>query len=247
MVQILREEHPRLYHPVDDPDYRFAPPEDEARRRILKNILADCEIFYFQQPWKRIPERPHSPHPYHQLYLTFYTGMHATALIEHYAFAWHLTGDPRWLKRARDWLRAAGEWEHSDRVEEHFYTANRYMQAFALALDLLDKALPDIEKKQATACLVQMMKRWWPDVERSRYSSDGRHHAVVDNGHFGVAALYLLGKHPDAEAWVSAVIDRFRSGVMPYGCGEMAHRATGLRSGRGKICGCFTSPMRCAM
>ena len=220
MVQILREEHPRLYHPADDPDYRFEPPKDAARKRILKNILADCEIFYFQRPWKRIPERPHSPHPYHQLYLTFYTGMHATALIEHYAFAWHLTGDPRWLKPARDWLRAAVEWEHSDRVEEHFYTANRYMQAFALALDLLDKALPDIEKKQATACLVQMMKRWWPDVERSRYSSDGRHHAVVDNGHFGVAALYLLGKHPDAEAWVSAVIDRFRSGVMPYGCGR---------------------------
>ncbi len=220
MVQILRKDHPRLYHPADDPDYRFEPPEDAARKRILKNILADCEIFYFQRPWKRIPERPHSPHPYHQLYLTFYTGMHATALIEHYAFAWRLTGDPRWLKRAREWLRAAGEWEHSDRVEEHFYTANRYMQAFALALDLLDKALPDVEKKRATACLVQMMNRWWPDVERSRYSSDGRHHAVVDNGHFGVAALYLLGKHPDAEAWISAVIDRFRSGVMPYGCGR---------------------------
>ena len=220
MVQILRKDHPRLYHPADDPDYRFDPPEDAARKRILKNILADCEIFYFQQPWKRIPERPHSPHPYHQLYLTFYTGMHATALIEHYAFAWRLTGDPRWLKRARDWLRAAVEWEHSDRVEEHFYTANRYMQAFALALDLLDKALPDVEKKRATACLVQMMNRWWPDVDRSRYSADGRHHAVVDNGHFGVAALYLLGKHPDAETWVSAVIDRFRSGVMPYGCGR---------------------------
>lgn len=220
MVQILREDHPRLYHPVDDPDYRFDLPEDEARKRILKNILADCEIFYSQRPWKRIPERPHSPHPYHQLYLTFYTGMHATALIEHYAFAWRLTGDPRWLKRARDWLRAAGEWEHSDRVEEHFYTTNRYMQAFALALDLLHEALPDVEKKQATECLIQMMKRWWPDVERDRDSSDGRHHAVVDNGHFGVAALYLLGKHPDAEAWVSAVIDRYRNGVMPYGCGR---------------------------
>ena len=48
--------------------------------------------------------------------------MHATALMEHYAFAWRLTGDPRWLKRARDWLRAAAEWEHSDRVEQHFYT-----------------------------------------------------------------------------------------------------------------------------
>ena len=129
MIQVLREERPRLYRPADDPQFRFDPPEDEGRKRILENILADCELYYPQRPWKRIPERPDSPHPYHQLYLTFYTGMHATALMEHYAFAWRLTRDPRWLKRARDWLRAAAEWEHSDRVEQHFYTANRYMQA----------------------------------------------------------------------------------------------------------------------
>ncbi len=220
MIEVLREERPRLYHPADDSQYRFNPPEDEARRRILGNILADCEEFYPQRPWKRIPERPDSPHPYHQLYLTFYTGMHATALMENYAFAWRLTGDPRWLKRARDWTRAAAAWEHSDRVEEHFYTANRYMQAFAFSLDLMDDVLPDDENKRATACLVRLMERWWPDVERSRHSSDGRHHAVVDNGHFGVAALHLLGTHPDAEAWVAAVIDRFRSGVMPHGCGR---------------------------
>lgn len=220
MIQVLREERPRLYRPADDPQFRFDPPEDEGRKRILENMLADCELYYPQRPWKRIPERPDSPHPYHQLYLTFYTGMHATALMEHYAFAWRLTRDPRWLKRARDWLRAAAEWEHSDRVEQHFYTANRYMQSFALALDLLDDVLPDEDKERATVCLVRLMNRWWPDVERSRFSSDGRHHAVVDNGHFGVAALHLLGKHPDAEAWVSAVVDRFRSGVMPHGCGR---------------------------
>lgn len=115
-MKILREERPRLYHPADDPQYRFKPPEDEARVRILGNILADCEEYYPQRPWKRIPERPDSPHPYHQLYLTFYTGMHATALMENYAFAWRLTGDPRWLKRARDWMGAAAAWEHSDRV-----------------------------------------------------------------------------------------------------------------------------------
>ncbi len=219
-MKILREKRPRLYHPADDPQYRFKPPEDESRVRILGNILADCEEYHPQRPWKRIPERPDSPHPYHQLYLTFYTGMHATALMENYAFAWRLTGDPRWLKRARDWMGAAAAWEHSDRVEEHFYTANRYMQAFALSLDLLDDILEDDEKERATACLVRLMERWWPDVERSRHSSDGRHHAVVDNGHFGVAALHLLGTHPDAEAWVAAVMDRFHSGVMPHGCGR---------------------------
>ena len=220
MFHILREAHPRLYHPADDPDYRFAPSKDAVRQRILKNVLADCEIFYSQRPWKRIPERSDSPHPYHQLYLTFYTGMHATALIEHYAFAWRLTGDDRWLKRAKSWMLAAAKWEHSDRVEEHFYTANRYMQAFALGLDLLGGELSASEEDCVTDCLIGLMKRWWPDVEANRHSPDGRHHAVVDNGHFGVAALHLLGKCSDAPAWVEAVIDRFRSGIMPHGCGR---------------------------
>ena len=217
---ILHTTHPRLYRPADDPDYRFAQPGDPVRQRILGNILADCEIYARQKPWKKIPEKPDSPHPYHQLYLTFYTGMHATALMEHYAFAWRLTGEKRWLTRAKAWMNAAASYEHSDRVEEHFYTANRYMQAFALSLDLLDAELDAAEKKRATDCLIQIMNRWWPDVEKNRYSKDGHHHAVVDNGHFGVAALHLLGKCPDAETWLSAVIDRFRSGVMPHGCGR---------------------------
>ena len=68
--------------------------------------------------------------------------------------------------------------------------------------------------------MIQILREAHPRLYHPVDDPDGRHHAVVDNGHFGVAALYLLGKHPDAEAWVSAVIDRFRSGVMPYGCGR---------------------------
>lgn len=217
---MLRDSHPRLYHPAGDTSFSYRSPKDPTRELILKNLVADCELYANQRPWQRIPERPNSPYPYHQLYLTFYTGMHVTALMETYAFTYRLTGNTRWLKCARNWLKAAALLEHSDRVEEHFYTANRYMQAFALALDLLDSELDRSEKRSAVTCLVRLMKRWWPDVDSARDSSDGRHHAVVDNGHFGVAALYLLGKHPDAEMWLAAVIDRFRNGVMPYGCGQ---------------------------
>jgi len=219
-IPILRAISPRLYHPADDPDFRFDPPRDPARRRILKNILADCEGYASQRPWKRIPERLDSPHPYHQLYITFYTGMHATALIEHYAFAWRITGDARWLRRARQWLLAAAGWEHSDRIEEHFYTANRYMHAFAVGLDWMAGRLTPDEESRVTDCLLGLMRRWWPDVEKSRRSAEGGHHAAVDNGHFGVAAVHLLGRHPDAPAWVEAVIDRFRSGIMSHGCGR---------------------------
>ena len=226
-LPVIRRQRPRLLRPHDDPDFRFEPPADPARRRILANLLADCELYARRRPWRRIPRRPDSPHPYHQLYLTFYTGMQATALIENYAFAWRLTGDRRWLGRARAWLRAAAAWDHDDAVEEHFYTANRYMQAFALALDLLDGELPAAEKRGARACLVRLLERWWPDVDGQRRSREGGHHAVVDNGHFGVAALHLLGEHPRAEEWVQAVIDRFRAAILPHGCGPAGEPVDG--------------------
>ena len=226
-IPVIRRERPRLLRPFDDPGFRFEPPADAVRRRILANLLADCELYARRRPWRRIPRRPHSPHPYHQLYLTFYTAMQATALIENYAFAWRMTGDRRWLGRARAWLRAAAGWDHDDAVEEHFYTANRYMQAFALALDLLDGELPPPEKRRARACLVRMLERWWPDVDGQRHSEEGGHHAVVDNGHFGVAALHLLGEHPRAEVWVQAVIDRFRAAILPHGCGPSGEPVDG--------------------
>ncbi len=218
-ISALRTTHPRLYHAVDDPDFAFAPPADAERQQILDRILADCKVYSQRRPWKKMPERFDSPHPYHQLYITFYSGMHASALIEHYAFAWRLSGDERWLQRAKQWLLSAAAWEHSDRVEEHFYTANRYMQAFALALDLLADQLTAREEDRITDCLLAMMQRWWPEVEEGRRNASGGHHAVVDNGHFGVAALHLLGKCSEAPRWVEAVIERFRCAIMPHGCG----------------------------
>ena len=218
-IPVVRHERPRLFRPSDDPGFRFEAPADSVRRRILANLLDDCALYAGQRPWRRVPRRAHSPHPNHQLYLTFYTAMQATALIENYAFAWRLTGDPRWLGRARAWLRAAAVWDHGDHVEEHFYTANRYMHAFALALDLMDEVLPGAEKRQVRECLVKLMDRWWPYVDERRHFVAGGHHTVVDYGHFGVAAVHLLGEHPRAEAWLQAVIDRFRSGVLPHGCG----------------------------
>ncbi|NKB67399.1 MAG: hypothetical protein GKR89_10090 [Candidatus Latescibacteria bacterium] len=218
MFEIIRRDHPRLYRPADEEDFCYPFPRDAARRRILANMVADCELYYPQRPWRQIPLKPHSKHPFHQLYIAFYVGMQATAMMEHYAFVWRLTGDKRWLQQARQWLAAAVQWPHDDRVEEHFYTANRYMQAFALTLDLLDGELSAAEKKDANQCLIKMMRRWWPDVDRARHSTDGAHHAVVDNGHFGVAAIHLLGQHDEAEKWLAGVVDRFRHGIMPHGC-----------------------------
>ena len=218
-IPVIRTERPRLFRPADDPDFVYEPPADPVRRRILSNLLDDCALYAGQRPWRRVPRRAHSPYPNHQLYLTFYTAMQASALIENYAFVWRLTGDRRWLGRARAWLRAAASWDHGDHVEEHFYTANRYMHAFALALDLLEEALPDADRRQIQDGLGGLMDRWWPYVDERRHATAGGHHTVVDYGHFGVAAVHLLGEHPRAEEWVQAVVDRFRAAVLPHGCG----------------------------
>ena len=97
LFPVIRRERPRLLRPLDDPHFRFEPPVDLVRRRILANLLAACELYAGQRPWPRIPRWPDSPHPYHHLYLTFYTAMQATAQIENFAFAWRLTGDRRCL------------------------------------------------------------------------------------------------------------------------------------------------------
>ena len=219
-LQSLRQSRPRLYHPMDDPEYRFAAPTDPVRKGILANILADCEELSSREPWEKIPEVPDSPYPFHQLYITFYSSMQASALIEQYAFAWRMTHDERWLKKAKQWLLASASWKHGDEIEEHFYTSNRYMEAYALALDWLVDGLTEEEEAAVVKTLVQMMNRWWPDVNRLRHNPEGGNHASVDNGHFGMAALQLLGHHPDASEWVAAVVDRFRAGVMSHGCGK---------------------------
>ena len=224
----LRQERPRLFRAADDAAYAFPAPQDPVRQRVLANILASCEELAATEPAAEVPLCPDSPHPFHQLYITFYMGMEAGALIEQYSFAWRMTGDRRWLERARTWLQAATSWEHGDSVEEHFYTANRHMQAFAVALDWLAGELSEEEEQRIEACLAQLLERWWPDVNLGRHSPEGGHHAVVDNGHFGVAALQLLGRHPQAAEWVQAVVDRFRAGIMPNGCAEDGAPCDGL-------------------
>lgn len=219
-ISILRSTRPRLYHAVGDPAFEFRMPADAVRQRILANIVGDCVKYERRTLPRVIPEKLDSPHPFHQLYITFYSAMEATAMIEHYSFAWRMTGDTRWLKQARKWLLKAVRWEHSDRIEEHFYTANRYMQAFAVALDWLEGALTAAETAMVTEALVLIMRRWWPEVREGRHQTSVGHHVVVDNGHFGVAALQLLGHHDKAGEWVGAIVDRFCASVMPHGCGS---------------------------
>ena len=226
-LSVQRHAMPRLYHPIGDPEGLFLLPQDPQRQRILKNILVDCQAYRRRRPWGHIPQRFDSPHPYHQLYITFYTAMQATTFIEHYAFAWKLTQNPLWLHRAKAWLMAAASWEHSDHIEEHFYTANRYMHAFAIGLDLLWDQLSNREEQHITDCLIGQMQRWWPDVRDQQHNPEGGHHAVVDNGHFGLAALHLLGKHTAASTWVEAVIERFRHAIMPHGCGPRGEPVDG--------------------
>ena len=50
-IPVIRQERPRLLRPLDDPHFRFEPPTDPVRRRILANLLDDCELYAGQRPW----------------------------------------------------------------------------------------------------------------------------------------------------------------------------------------------------
>lgn len=219
ILPIVRPTPPRLFHLAGDLAFHDACQDDPVRKLILRNIQADCRAYETVIPPGCIRLVPDSPHPFHQLYITFYEAMRAAALIEQYAFAWKFTGNDRWLNAAKRWLNAAVGWEHSNRIEEHFYSANRYMHAFAIALDLLDKELTVAENDRVTQRLIEIMQRWWPKVDSDRHNPKAGHHPVVDNAHFGTAALALLGKTPQAAEWIAAVLDRFRVGLLPNGCG----------------------------
>ncbi|NLX04366.1 MAG: hypothetical protein GXY33_04395 [Phycisphaerae bacterium] len=227
-IAAIRQAAPRLFRAVDDVDFRYDPPTDPVRRRMLKRLLADCREYEPVVPPARIARRPDSPHPFHQLYITFYEGMRATALIENYSFAYAWTGDRRWLAAAKRWLAAVCRWEHCDAIEEHFYTANRHMHALAVALDLLERELSVAEEQRVVECLAGLMRRWWPEVDGQRDNPAGGHHAIVDNGHFGTAAMALLGRVDEASSWLEAVVHRARAALMPNGCGKDGEACDGV-------------------
>ena len=102
----LRDERPRLFRAAGQPGFEIPPPDDPVRPRILANILSSCEEKETLEPIASIPVIGDSPHPFHQLYISFIVGVEASTLIEQYSFAWWVTGNQRWLQRARRWIDA---------------------------------------------------------------------------------------------------------------------------------------------
>lgn len=126
------------------------------------------------------------------------------------AFAWHITGDDRYLVQARQLLQYAVTLTPDygapiePGVDEYYIQRAHRLNGFALAYDLLHEALPPIELLQLRLIvevlgrqhLVHANTAWWGLV--SAGSNIGGNNAAA----LGTAALALWHDDPDAPVWL---------------------------------------------
>jgi hypothetical protein len=126
------------------------------------------------------------------------------------AFAWHITGDSRYLDQARQLLQYAVTLTPDygapiePGVDEYYIQRAHRLNGFALAYDLLHDALSPIELLQLRLIvevlgrqhLVHANTAWWGLV--SAGSNIGGNNAAA----LGTAALALWHEDPDAPVWL---------------------------------------------
>lgn len=126
------------------------------------------------------------------------------------AFAWHITGEARYLDQARQLLQYAVTLTPDygapiePGVDEYYIQRAHRLNGFALAYDLLHDALPPVELLQLRLIvevlgrqhLVHANTAWWGLV--SSGSNIGGNNAAA----LGTAALALWHDDPDAPVWL---------------------------------------------
>ena len=216
--------HPRLYFtPADLPALRRRR-ESGVHARIWKNLCASAE-----ECLKLTPRRgwiaPITPDPiYENLYDRFYAMMGDLAVTEHLAFAYSLSGEERYGKRARDWaLASCRAWQKEAEGAPDggkAYAVCRLLKGLAVAYDCLFSLCSPEERKELRDTLAQIGDRYYegyfttPTIAGETFHT---HHAVVEWASFGVAALALLEEHPRAKEWLSATVAKFERDLLPHG------------------------------
>ncbi len=219
-------EHPGLFFSAADlPSLRRRMTQGFSRL-IADNIIYSAEKFIGNEPFdgnfQWVSDEQYGQ--YAQLYAYFYGYMEAASYIQHYSFAWLLTGDERYAQQARRWLMApVRDWGLEWGVPQERdggYATDRLLLGVALGYDWLYDYLSDDERDAVQNVLVKQCNRYWPYHEAMADAVRVDTHASYEIPSYGVACMALLGEDPQAAARVERMARKYQEHFLASPLGE---------------------------
>lgn len=189
---------------------------------IWKNIKTSAD-WCLTRPLRKEWIAPVTPDPiYLNLYDRFYAMMHDMAVMEHLAFAYAYSGDPRYFDGAKQWALAAGHiWQKEAEGEpdqNKAYAALRLLKGLAVCYDLLYDRLAPADRDELRSIILDIGGRyyqWYVKNPTMAGTGQDKHHGSVEASSFGIAALTLLGEVPEATDWLALAVKKHTKYLLP--------------------------------
>ena len=216
-------EHPRLYFTPDELTQLRDARTQGVHARLWNNLAESADWCLTRQPRTDWIAPVEDDPIYENLYDRFYAIMHDVAVMEHLAFAYAYSGDPRYEDGAKRWLLACCRvWSNEadgEPDQNKAYAVMRLLKGAATGYDLLYHQLDVTERDEVRQTIVDIMDkydRWYrANPEIGTVEGQNHHHASIEVASFGIAALALLGETPQADDWLRLAVDKHTRSLLP--------------------------------
>ena len=216
--------HPRLYLTAGELPRLRALRSEGLHARIWSNLKDSADWCLTRTPRRAwIAPVPDDP-IYLNLYNRFYAIMGDLAITEHLAFAYALSGDAEYGEAARRWVMSSCRLWRNEAEQSpdgaKAYAVSRMLKGVAVGYDLAFDRLTEAERSEIRAVLKDVGQLYFssyfstPSIAGPDFHA---HHAIVEFGSFGVAALAVLGEVAQASAWLAATVRKFEEHLLPLG------------------------------
>lgn len=195
-----------------------------SRARTWRNLMADARAWEGRAPRSAgIPVEADDP-DHANLYDRFYAIMSDAAIVEHLTFVARLSGDAQIREAAVRWLAGlCSAWaEEARRAPDYgsVYATSRLLRAATMGLDLVDAWLSPGQRRAILGFAMELAGRLWSGwftTPASAGPEPSTHHAHMEWGSLGLAALALLHRTDAARTWLDAAVGRFDRDLLPRG------------------------------